>query len=381
MQRAPQLLRILVLFCVKYYKQIGAVVLLMLWNASSYGPGFGLPWRKACSYDSEGAWAVGRFFIRRPPDERTSRPPFETAFANSVVDALTGIHVATNHVISCEHPSDVITTFTADPFLVISPSSLTSPPSPWYLFYESKDASTRSVFWNGHAVLSVSSSVDFGKTWQYGGVVLREPFHLSYPFVFFHNGQPYMIPETSRVQEIRLYTTDHFPYQWHVHRVLLRGRRFADTSLLYYQSHWYMFFSEANNQGTLWLYHSANLDEGWAEHAASPIVENDFSCARPGGRPMIDSDGRILRFAQNLVRIYGGGVCIAHITKLTPFTYAERKLGYVTSLYSRWNTRRVHHIDAQPVPAYVNDSSLSYIAVFDGDSRGADLSASRSPEY
>jgi hypothetical protein len=35
--------------------------------------------------------------------------------------------------------------------------------------------------------------------------VLEEPMHLSYPFVFSHQGAVYMVPETSRQREIALY--------------------------------------------------------------------------------------------------------------------------------------------------------------------------------
>ena len=51
------------------------------------------------------------------------------------------------------------------------------------------------MFWNGWAVISYSVSRDSGRSWSYGGVALREPFHLSYPCVFWDNGTPYMIPE------------------------------------------------------------------------------------------------------------------------------------------------------------------------------------------
>jgi hypothetical protein len=139
----------------------------------------------------------------------------------------------------------------------------------------------------------------------------------------------------------------------------------VDTSLIQYNGYWYLFASEAERQDMLYLYYSQTLDGLFIEHPASPIVKHEYDCARPGGRLFVDTDGRLLRFAQNLQTSYGGGVCIAQITKLTPWAYSETRLGFMSSLYSQWNTRRVHHVDAHLVPTATGQKG--FVFVFDGD--------------
>ena len=45
-------------------------------------------------------------------------------------------------------------------------------------------------------------------------VILREPFHMSFPMIFEWNGQYFMVPETSGDKSVRLYQCTEFPYQW-----------------------------------------------------------------------------------------------------------------------------------------------------------------------
>ena len=57
------------------------------------------------------------------------------------------------------------------------------------MFIEVKNAETR------HGEIALARSSD-GVAWRYDSVVLREPFHLSYPHVFKTGGRYYMTPET-----------------------------------------------------------------------------------------------------------------------------------------------------------------------------------------
>ena len=82
------------------------------------------------------------------------------------------------------------TIIVADPFLFVKNEKL-------YLFYESK-----AFFSPG--VIMMTSTVDL-KNWSKPVVVLKESFHLSYPWVFEEEGKIYMIPETGSDKSIRLY--------------------------------------------------------------------------------------------------------------------------------------------------------------------------------
>lgn len=64
----------------------------------------------------------------------------------------------------------------ADPFLLQRDGQL-------YLFYETKGAAS------GRGQIGVAVSGDGGVTFRHLAVVLDAPWHLSYPFVFEHEGQ------------------------------------------------------------------------------------------------------------------------------------------------------------------------------------------------
>jgi hypothetical protein len=51
--------------------------------------------------------------------------------------------------------------------------------------------------------------------------ILEQAYHLSYPFVFEHGGQIYMLPETAGNRTIEVYRATRFPYQWEAHAVLM----------------------------------------------------------------------------------------------------------------------------------------------------------------
>lgn len=66
-----------------------------------------------------------------------------------------------------------------------------------YLFYESKQ-------WLSPGVLKMVCTKDL-KNWSSPVVVLEEPYHLSFPWVFEEDGHIYMLPETGATNTIRLY--------------------------------------------------------------------------------------------------------------------------------------------------------------------------------
>ena len=51
--------------------------------------------------------------------------------------------------------------------------------------------------------------------------VLSRPYHLSYPFVFEHEGEFWMIPETSGNRAIELYRAEQFPDKWVLEKTLV----------------------------------------------------------------------------------------------------------------------------------------------------------------
>jgi hypothetical protein len=184
--------------------------------------------------------------------------------------------------------------------------------------------------------------------WQFGGVALDEPFHLSYPFVFEHDGEVYMIPESRVRREVRLYVARPFPSRFELRRVLLSGKRYADSCLVPWEGRFYVFTAPDNR--TLELFYADALEGPYRAHPRSPIVSGDDGAARPGGRPIV-WQGRIIRFAQCDRPVYGTSVRAFEVTDLSPTRYAERPAGrdpLLAGSGAGWNAGGMHHVDPLP---------------------------------
>ncbi|MGQ9571392.1 MAG: hypothetical protein ACUVWN_06700 [bacterium] len=62
-------------------------------------------------------------------------------------------------------------------------------------------------------------------------------------------------------------------------------RAFVDSSIFRYDDIWWMFVNEGLSN--CYLYYSDNLLSHWVEHPMSPIVTNNETKARPGGRAIV----------------------------------------------------------------------------------------------
>lgn len=239
-----------------------------------------------------------------------------------------------NPVLTASNVNDIAADFVADPFLMRTEET-------WYMFFEV--VNTRSK----RGEIAYAQSQD-GRDWHYGQVVLREPFHLSYPYVFQWQQEYYMIPESHAAAAVRLYKAVDFPVSWQPMATLLHGS-YDDPTLFRHDDVWWLFASNWHDK--LRLFYADELLGPWVEHAQSPIQEDNMRHARPAGR--IVKDGQyIYRFAQDCLPDYGMRVHAFEITKLTKTTYEERQIDgnpILEGSGSGWNKTRMHHMDAHKI--------------------------------
>jgi len=181
---------------------------------------------------------------------------------------------------------------------------------------------------DGYSVIAHAKSSDDGNTWVYGGVVLRETFGVSFPFVFWYDDHAYMLPETSQARNLRLYTTtrEHFPYRWHVARELLCCERYVDSCIIQHNGLWWIFTTLASRQADMLLFYSDSLFGPFKPHPQNPVTRMAPARARNGGRPILDGDGRLLRFAQDSTRDSDQSLYAIHVHTLTPTEYGESEV-------------------------------------------------------
>ena len=243
---------------------------------------------------------------------------------------------AKNPVMTSKLIADIPVSTVADPFICRVDGV-------WYLYFEIMNRLSR------HGEIAFATSQD-GFDWRYQRVVLREPFHLSYPQVFPWRNDFYMIPETGRAKAIRLYRATRFPDRWSHVATLLEGGRFVDSTVFHFEDRWWMF-TEAGPGPTspvLRLFYASDLRGPWTEHPASPLLQGDTRIVRPAGRVIL-FDGRPVRFTQPVFPVYGTEVRAFEILELTASSYREQQIGADPMLgpgRESWNSGGMHHVDA-----------------------------------
>jgi hypothetical protein len=169
--------------------------------------------------------------------------------------------------------------------------------------------------------------------------VLEEVHHLSYPFVFEHDGDFYMIPESSERRTVDLYRASSFPDRWTFVEHLLTNINAVDATLLFEGDRWWLFASVTEhrgaNSGELNLYSSDRLTGGeWRLHPSSPL-STDVSNSRPAGA-ILRRDGRLIRPAQDGSGVYGRAIRLQEVLALSEREYGEREIGVIEA---RWDPR------------------------------------------
>jgi|GEM_PF-763711 len=169
--------------------------------------------------------------------------------------------------------------------------------------------------------------------------VLEADSHLSYPFVFRHDGRLFMIPESADAGTVDLYECLNLPQQWQFRRSLLRNVRLVDASIVQWDGLWWMFAclqlpSGLRGADVLVLYVAEDPVIGdWREHPASPLLA-DVRGSRPAGAPFV-REGRLYRPAQDGSRGYGWGIAVNEVLSLTPTRFEERRVAMVTPDFGR----------------------------------------------
>jgi lysophospholipase L1-like esterase len=261
--------------------------------------------------------------------------------------ALTPAPGIDNPVMTAREVTDIAAKFVADPFLLYENDN-------WYMFFEVLDTSDQ-----GNIGYATSND---GLSWTYQGIVLDEPFHISYPSIFEWQGEHYLIPESFNDSSVRLYRASSFPTNWELVGRLISGRPYVDPSIIYHDNTWWMFVANVFNNDTLYLFYADTLTGPWVEHPSSPIVTGNANIARPGGR-VIDFNGRLLRFAQDGDPTYGNQVRAFEILDLTRTSYLEAEViesPVLSASGNGWNADGMHHLDPVEV------SPGNWLAVTDG---------------
>jgi hypothetical protein len=166
------------------------------------------------------------------------------------------------------------------------------------------------------------------------GTVLKEEFHLSFPFLFEFEGALLMCPESREAGEIRIYECVEFPLKWRLKTVAMRNVVAADTMIFPKNGLWWMLSNISQTEphdcsSELYLFWATSpLTDDWKPHPRNPIV-NDPLSARNGG--LLIDDNELVRVAQSPgFGSYGAAARLFRITRISPDDYAEEPVSSIT---------------------------------------------------
>ena len=235
--------------------------------------------------------------------------------------------------------------FVADPFLVVEGER-------WFVFSEVLNAHCQK------GEIGYHTSFDSGKTWSFGQVVLREPWHLSFPFVVLHEGEYFMTTcptaGTTKPYTLWLYSTRHFPRGWRRRvKLLQEGQLFGrpvDPVLLQHDGLWFLFVLDDELQKER-LFFSRSLFGPYTEHTKSQSY-----LLRQSGKIITGDDGNLWAFHHT-----GSIVERWHLRELSAdkYQYAE-SIPLLGPRKDKWAESGMHTFNA------VKLDSGKWVAVVDG---------------
>jgi hypothetical protein len=196
------------------------------------------------------------------------------------------------------------------------------------------------------------------------GVAVKEPYHLSFPFLFRYQGGLYMCPEASESGQIRIYRCTEFPLKWELHSVLMENVSAADTLLFEKGGRWWMLTS-LDQAGTgdhcseLYLFSSDSpLNASWVPHPQNPI-RIDPNGGRNAG--LVVEGERLFRIAQRQgFDQYGQGLLVYEIKTISESIFTEELVSEINPTFKK-GLRGTHHLSTDGKTTAIDHLSYSFV--------------------
>jgi hypothetical protein len=250
---------------------------------------------------------------------------YDARWSVGLIHGAPGNFLANNYRPQIQWVRDRSAEFLADPFVFRLPDSR-------YIMCERLDGATRTGF------ISCLEIEDGGKVLEERAVI-RSASHLSYPYVFEHDGTWYMVPESAEDRCVALYRGVEPPYRWERVATLIEGIATCDNTIVRHNGLWWLFCTHKSRDSSLnlFLYHAPDLLGPWQPHVANPVKTDVRSC-RPAGMPFL-SHGELYRPAQDCARAYGDAITFNRVTALTEHEFSEE---FVSTFHRDITTKASH---------------------------------------
>lgn len=155
--------------------------------------------------------------------------------------------------------------------------------------------------------------------------IIEEEYHLSFPYVFLHEGTYYMCPESHKAQSLYLYKCTHFPDRWVKCREIAKGN-YNDT-IYYVQDKNVFGFTCVWNGLEDHLFSVFKLsNDGIYEAPKENVRTIDYYMTRPAGKIINDSRNRRSIIVSQICKPkYGSGLVFKEFDLSWP-QYSEKEI-------------------------------------------------------
>lgn len=169
--------------------------------------------------------------------------------------------------------------------------------------------------------------------------------HLSFPFLFMHEGEVYAMPESAAAQELSIFCWKETEQRWKKIATPLSGVAAADSVIFEEGGYFWIAYTDANLGAwdNLNLIYASSLTGSWRPHAANPVIRG-LQHSRCGGTPF-RKDGKLYRPAQDCTKRYGGALRIMRITECSIESFREEEATQIQPAHGK-NPHGFHHLSA-----------------------------------
>ncbi len=206
----------------------------------------------------------------------------------------------------------------------------------YFIFFEEMNLSTQK---GEISCIQLNNKFEF----ENHSIVLKGENHFSFPNVFKHNDEFYMLPENSESNNLIIFKSYNFPFDWRPYKILIQGIKLLDPICFYYKGTFWLLANKVNeyeydNNHSLYLYFSDDLfSNSWCPHPLNPIV-SDSRFSRNAGRIIFKGE-KLFRVSQNCFVNYGSQINFMEICEISKIDYSEKLVSHIHPI---GNSKGVH---------------------------------------
>lgn len=169
-------------------------------------------------------------------------------------------------------------------------------------------------------------------------VILKQPFHLSYPFIFRNpdGSVKWVAPEASQSGNLHRYQMNPQTDMLEEQKVL-QPEPCLDSTLLEHNGQYWLFCTKRGPKSNrdMFIYFSDCPEGPWMPHPHNPVVQ-DWTKARPAGSFVVIGKN-IYRLSQKCDCTYGEVINISRITDLTETDFQEENVKQIRAYKDKYS--------------------------------------------